>query len=275
MEGSRVTSPKTLISQLPSATTPFTGQEQVPLDQAGVTSRATLSALLRAATPGGSNGQVQFNNDGALGGLTEAQLTALIDTFTANLSGAVPAPGVVSGKFLRDDGTWETAGGGSPVVARDLPAAPVAFTNAAALTRTINLPALAAGSAYRVSAAIGLAGNTGQYCAITAQLRDHTGATLDVFLQISAFKAGSPEYGGGNFSAIFQDLGGGNGQAAMIRGANDFPSNAAGDATAQANLSWANTNTLDLSQACFLDIIMDARAGGAGGSYYFSLVELL
>ncbi len=32
--------------------------------------------------------------------------------FTAEFYGYVPAPLVVSGKFLRDDGTWQTAGGG-------------------------------------------------------------------------------------------------------------------------------------------------------------------
>lgn len=42
-------------------------------------------------SPGGTNGQVQYNNLGAFGGLTNAALTALIQPATASLSGAVPA----------------------------------------------------------------------------------------------------------------------------------------------------------------------------------------
>src|ERR1700729_3552919 len=41
-------------------------------------------------SPGGSNGQVQYNNAGSFGGLTNTQLTALVNTATASLSGAIP-----------------------------------------------------------------------------------------------------------------------------------------------------------------------------------------
>lgn len=43
--------------------------------------------------------------------LTKTQLTTLINTFTTSLTGAVPAPGSVSGKVLSDNGTWITVGG--------------------------------------------------------------------------------------------------------------------------------------------------------------------
>lgn len=57
--------------------------------------------------PGGSNGQVQFNNAGAFGGLTNVQLTALINPFTAALSGVVPASGGSSTQlFLNQAGGW-------------------------------------------------------------------------------------------------------------------------------------------------------------------------
>jgi len=68
-------------------------------------------------TPGGANGNVQFNNLGSFGGLTDTQLTARIQLFTTLLSGAVPAPGASVGFFLRDDGTWAAAGGGGGTVA--------------------------------------------------------------------------------------------------------------------------------------------------------------
>lgn len=44
--------------------------------------------------------------------LTEAQLTAMIDSFTSVLSGAVPASGGGTTTYLRADGTWATPSGG-------------------------------------------------------------------------------------------------------------------------------------------------------------------
>lgn len=65
------------------------------------------AAVAAAATPpGGVNGQVQFNNSGVFGGLSNAQLTAIINPYTAILSGAVPASGGGTVNFLRADGTW-------------------------------------------------------------------------------------------------------------------------------------------------------------------------
>jgi hypothetical protein len=68
-------------------------------------------------SPGGTNGQVQYNNSGVFGGLTNTQLTADINTFTSSLSGAAPASGGGTANFLRADGAWVAppGGGGSSV----------------------------------------------------------------------------------------------------------------------------------------------------------------
>lgn len=56
--------------------------------------------------PGGSPGQVQFNNAGAFGGLTPTQLTALINPATASLSGALPAWPNTATTFFSGLGTY-------------------------------------------------------------------------------------------------------------------------------------------------------------------------
>ena len=56
--------------------------------------------------PGGAPGDVQFNLAGTFGGLSNAELTALVDIFTATLSGAVPPSGGGVTTFLRADGGW-------------------------------------------------------------------------------------------------------------------------------------------------------------------------
>ena len=53
-----------------------------------------------SGSPGGSNGQVQYNNSGAFGGLTNVQLNADINAFTTSLSGAAPASGGGTTNFL-------------------------------------------------------------------------------------------------------------------------------------------------------------------------------
>jgi hypothetical protein len=68
-----------------------------------------------------ANNEVLGNVSGASAvpvGLTQAQLTALINAFTSTLSGAVPASGGGTTNFLRADGTWAapSGGGGSTVV---------------------------------------------------------------------------------------------------------------------------------------------------------------
>jgi len=59
-------------------------------------------------TPGGSSGQVQYNNSGAFGGLTNTQLTADINVATASLSGALPAWPNNTTTYFRGDGTYVT-----------------------------------------------------------------------------------------------------------------------------------------------------------------------
>ena len=74
---------------------------------------AAASGSGGGGSPGGSNGQVQYNNSGAFGGLTNVQLTADINAFTTSLSGAAPASGGGTTNFLRADGTWAAPAGGS------------------------------------------------------------------------------------------------------------------------------------------------------------------
>ena len=50
---------------------------------------------------------------------TAAAQTALLDPFTSALKGLVPASGGGTTNFLRADGTWAAAGGGSPVTVQD------------------------------------------------------------------------------------------------------------------------------------------------------------
>jgi hypothetical protein len=58
---------------------------------------------------GGTNTRVLYDNSGALGEYTNAQLTALIGTFTSSLSGAVGSSGGGTVNFLRADGTFQAA----------------------------------------------------------------------------------------------------------------------------------------------------------------------
>ena len=75
-----------------------------------------IGAIVPVA-PGGVSGNVQFNNAGTFGGLTNTQLTADINTFTAGLSGAVPPSGGGTTNFLRADGTFANPGAGLPTIA--------------------------------------------------------------------------------------------------------------------------------------------------------------
>lgn len=69
-------------------------------------STAFVHNVTAGFAPGGSSGQVQFNNAGAFGGLTNAQVTALINPASASLSGALPPfPGNTT-TYFRGDGTY-------------------------------------------------------------------------------------------------------------------------------------------------------------------------
>ncbi len=58
--------------------------------------------------PGGSSGQVQINQSGVFGGITNTALTALINTATASLPGSIPAWPNNTTTFFRGDGTYST-----------------------------------------------------------------------------------------------------------------------------------------------------------------------
>lgn len=70
----------------------------------GVSSDPACSTVVGG--PGGLNGEVQYNNAGVFGGLTNVQLTARIQIATAALTGAVPAWPNNTTTFFRGDGTY-------------------------------------------------------------------------------------------------------------------------------------------------------------------------
>jgi hypothetical protein len=130
ISGSPITSSGTLgitwsgtipAAQIPDFTTSVNGG--VPGSGGGTTNFLRADGTWAAPPgagggPGGSNTQIQFNNSGAFGGLTNTQVTARINVFTSSLSGATPASGGGTANFLRADGAWVTppgGGGGSSI----------------------------------------------------------------------------------------------------------------------------------------------------------------
>lgn len=82
----------------------------VPASGGGTTNFLRADATWDDPIPAIANDTVLGNISGVVAppvGLTETQLTTLVKTFTATTSGAVAAPVTVSGRFLRDDGTWD------------------------------------------------------------------------------------------------------------------------------------------------------------------------
>lgn len=91
--------------------------------------RFVHSAVGASFIAAGSPTQVQFNNGGAFGGLSEPSLTSKIIPFTTTISGSVPASGGGTTNFLRADGTFQ------PIGAASLPAGVNANT---LITKTAN-----------------------------------------------------------------------------------------------------------------------------------------
>ncbi|MBB2156861.1 hypothetical protein HLH33_11160 [Gluconacetobacter diazotrophicus] len=75
----------------------------------------------------------------AAGALTQGQLTALVQPFTAGLSGAVPASGGGTTSFLRADGTWAAPPGGGAATPRIVQSQVVAYPSSAL---SVALPAV-------------------------------------------------------------------------------------------------------------------------------------
>lgn len=68
---------------------------------------STIGPFSAGGSPGGSSGQVQTNNGGGgFSGIANAALTALINTATTSLSGALPAWPNTTTTFFRGDGTY-------------------------------------------------------------------------------------------------------------------------------------------------------------------------
>ena len=72
------------------------------------------------STPGGSNLQIQYNNGGSFGGLTDVQGTARIQAATSSLSGALPAWPNNTTTFFRGDGTYQSFTALQPLAALHL-----------------------------------------------------------------------------------------------------------------------------------------------------------
>lgn len=113
--------------------------------------------------PGGANGNVQFNNAGAFGGLTDTQLTARINAATAALSGALPAwPNDVT-QYFRGNGTYA-----APTISNTIHGVLVVASSATAVSHTGDLletilatpaiPALPAGASLEVTALFSFTG---------------------------------------------------------------------------------------------------------------------
>jgi hypothetical protein len=99
----------TYITGLPAATA-VGPTDQFYILQAGVSKQVPASVVGSIVTvvPAGLNGQVQYNNAGALGGLTNVQLTALINPATTSFPGLAPALSGNSGQFLNGVGAYST-----------------------------------------------------------------------------------------------------------------------------------------------------------------------
>ena len=79
----------------------------------------TGTAMALTDLPSIANNTILGNNSGSAGtplALTVAQVNAILPVFTSSLNGLAPASGGGTTNFLRADGTWAAAGGGSGTV---------------------------------------------------------------------------------------------------------------------------------------------------------------
>lgn len=139
----------------------------------GSTNTLNIPVTSGGGTPGGTSGQVQYNNAGVFGGLSNISLTALINSFTSSLSGAVPASSGGTTNFLRADGTWAVPPGGSSSV-------PVTTVATSGSAQTISFPS-SGSSAYDITltanCTITLTGGTAsQYQTVTLIMRQNSTA---------------------------------------------------------------------------------------------------
>lgn len=89
------------------------------------------SAIVLGQTPisGGTSGRVVFDNAGAFGEYTNAQLTSLVGLVTATTSGAIPAFPNNTTTFFRGDGTYSTPANFTSGAAGYVPASGGGTTN--------------------------------------------------------------------------------------------------------------------------------------------------
>lgn len=128
-----------------------------------VDSKGRLTAAANGSggggTPGGTSGQVQYNNSGVFGGLTNTQLTADINAFTSSLSGAAPASGGGTSNFLRADGSWAvpSGSGGGTVTTTGTPSSGQMskFSGATSITNAV------AGTDYQAPVSLTTTGSSG------------------------------------------------------------------------------------------------------------------
>ncbi len=92
---------------------------------AGITDDAIDNTKLANMAQASVKGRAAAAGTGDPADLSQAQLTALINAFTASLSGAVPASGGGTANFLRADGSWASPsqGGGADFAQKETMAA--------------------------------------------------------------------------------------------------------------------------------------------------------
>lgn len=176
-------------------------------------------------------------------------------------------------------GFLASSGGSTPlVVARDMTQTAIMGGTANQLFPSViplALPALPATQMFRVSVGFFLAGLTGNSFQVGFQITDHGGAIAAVSAIYATVKLGSPSFGSNWYQGLIQNLNSQSSQYFVSVGQQTFPANNAGLATAPAELTQASTETLDLSRPSTGQVLINTTNNVPGGTYYFSMVELL